>query len=118
MKPKSHHLRRKKRIRKKIFGTAERPRLAVHKSLKNMIAQVIDDTTGNVLIYASTLSKELDGKLEEGDKKFAANQLGLLVATKCKAAQIERVVFDRSGFPYQGRIAEVANGAREGGLHF
>ncbi len=109
---------RKTRIRKKVVGTTERPRLSVYKSLKHLTAQVIDDSTGKTLVYASTQSKELKGKLDEGDKKSAAKHVGALVAQKCKAAKIEKVVFDRNGFPYQGRIAAAADGAREGGLEF
>jgi large subunit ribosomal protein L18 len=113
-----HRLHRKERIRKKLSGTTERPRLTVYKSLKHFTAQVVDDSTGKTLAYASTLSKELKGKLDDGDKKAAAKKVGLLVAEKCKAAKIESVVFDRNGFPYHGRIAAVADGAREGGLKF
>jgi large subunit ribosomal protein L18 len=113
----SHH-NRKERIRKKVSGTPARPRLSVYKSLKHLHAQVVDDDSGRTLVAASTLSKELKGKLEEGDKKAAAKQVGLLIAEKCKVAKIEKVVFDRNGFPYHGRIAAVADGAREGGLQF
>lgn len=109
---------RKERIRKKVTGSTERPRLTVYKSLKHLHAQVIDDGTSRTLVAASTLSKELKGKLDEGDKKAAAKQVGLLIAEKCKAAKIEKVVFDRNGNPYHGRIAAVADGAREGGLQF
>lgn len=111
-------LNRKERIRKKVSGTTERPRLSVYKSLKHLHAQVIDDATGKTLVHASTISKELKGKLGEGDKKAAAKQVGLLIAEKCKAQKIEKVVFDRNGFPYHGRIAAIADGAREGGLQF
>jgi len=111
-------IHRKERIRKKVSGTVERPRLTIYKSLKHLHAQVIDDSTGKTLVHASTLSKELKGKLEEGDKKAAAKQVGLLIAEKCKASKIEKVVFDRNGFPYHGRIAAIADGAREGGLQF
>ncbi len=111
-------LNRKARIRKKLTGTTERPRLTVYKSLKHLHAQVIDDGSGKTLAHASTLSKELKGKLDDGDKKAAAKQVGLLIAERCKAAKIEKVVFDRNGFPYHGRIAAIADGAREGGLQF
>ncbi len=111
-------LNRKERIRKKVSGTQERPRLSVYKSLKHIIAQVVDDSSGKTLAYASTLSKELKGKLGDGDKKQAAKQVGMLVAEKCKAAKVEKVVFDRNGFPFHGRIAAVAEGAREAGLQF
>lgn len=118
MANKNPRLNRKERIRKKLSGTTERPRFSVYKSLRHLHAQVIDDATGRTLASASTLSKELKGKLDEGDKKAAAKQVGLLIAEKCKVAKIEKVVFDRNGFPYHGRIAAIADGAREGGLQF
>jgi large subunit ribosomal protein L18 len=111
-------LNRKVRIRKKVSGTTEQPRLTVYKSLRHLHVQIIDDTTGCTLVAASTLSKELKGKLDEGDKRAAAKQVGLLIAEKSKAAKITNVVFDRNGFPYHGRIAAIADGAREGGLQF
>ena len=107
---------RKERIRKKVSGNSERPRLTIYKSLRHLHAQVIDDSTSRTLAAASTLSKELKGKLDDGDKKAAAKQVGLLIAEKCKAAKIEKVVFDRNGNPYHGRIAAVADAAREAGL--
>lgn len=110
-------IKRKNRIRKKLSGTTERPRLTVYKSLKHIYAQVVDDTTGRTLAYASSLSKELKGQ-DEGDKKEDAKRVGRLIAEKAKAANIEAVVFDRNGFPYQGRIAAVADAAREAGLKF
>jgi large subunit ribosomal protein L18 len=110
-------LKRKERIRRKLSGTAERPRLTVYKSLKHIYAQVVDDTSGRTLAFASSLSKELKGQTE-GDKKAEAKRVGALIAQKCKAANLESVVFDRNGFPYHGRIAAVADAAREGGLKF
>jgi large subunit ribosomal protein L18 len=110
-------LYRKTRIRKTLSGTTERPRLTVYKSLKHIYAQVVDDTTGKTLAFASSLSKELKGK-DEGDKKADAKRVGALIADKCKAARVEKVVFDRNGFPYHGRIAAVADAAREAGLQF
>jgi large subunit ribosomal protein L18 len=110
-------LKRKNRIRKKLSGTSERPRLTVYKSLKHIYAQVVDDTTGRTLAFASSLSKELKGK-DEGDKKAEAKRVGSLIAEKCKAAKVDAVVFDRNGFPYHGRIAAVADAAREAGLKF
>lgn len=110
-------LHRKTRIRKKVSGTSERPRLTVYKSLKHIYAQVVDDSTGNTLASASTLAKELKGK-DEGDKKADAKRVGALIAERCKAANINQVVFDRNGFPYHGRIAAVADAAREAGLQF
>ena len=110
-------LKRKNRIRKKLSGTTERPRLTVYKSLKHIYAQVVDDATGRTVAYASSLSKELKGQ-DEGDKKADAKRVGKLIADKCKAANVEAVVFDRNGFPYHGRIAAVADAAREAGLKF
>ncbi len=118
MAKKPHRIYRKERIRKKLAGTTERPRLSIYKSLKHVIAQVIDDSTGRTLAFASSQSKELKGKLDDGDKKAAAKQVGMLVAKLCKTAKIEKVVFDRNGFPYHGRVAALADGAREGGLQF
>ena len=111
-------LKRKERIRKKQAGTPERPRLTVYKSLKHIYAQVVDDTSGRTLAAASSVSKELKGQALDGDKKADAKRVGKLIADKCKAARVEQVVFDRNGFPYQGRIAAVADAAREAGLKF
>jgi large subunit ribosomal protein L18 len=110
-------LKRKERIRRKLSGSAERPRLTVYKSLKHIYAQVVDDASGRTLAFASSLSKELKGK-DEGDKKADAKRVGQLIAEKCKAAKVDQVVFDRNGFPYHGRIAAVADAAREAGLKF
>jgi len=109
---------RKARVRKKIAGTTERPRLSVYRSLAHMYAQVIDDTTGRTLAQASTLSPELKGSVAELDKKGAAKKVGELVAKKCLEKQITKVVFDRNGLDYHGRVAAVADGAREAGLQF
>jgi large subunit ribosomal protein L18 len=110
-------IKRKNRIRRKLSGTPERPRLTVYKSLKHIYAQVVDDASGRTLAFASSLSKELKGQ-DEGDKKADAKRVGRLVAEKAKAAKVTQVVFDRNGFPYQGRIAAVAEAAREAGLEF
>ena len=110
--------RRAERIRKKISGTAERPRLSIYKSNQHIYAQVIDDAQGATLAFASTLSKELKGQLEELDKSEASKRVGKLVAEKAMAANVKSVVFDRNGFPYHGRLAAVAEGAREAGLEF
>ncbi|MGZ3457881.1 MAG: 50S ribosomal protein L18, partial [Archangium sp.] len=104
-------IKRKNRIRRKLSGTAARPRLTVYKSLKHIYAQVVDDASGRTLAFASSLSKELKGQ-DEGDKKADAKRVGRLVAEKAKAAKVTQVVFDRNGFPYQGRIAAVAEAAR------
>ena len=116
MKKQLLRLRRKAHIRKKVDGSHERPRLSVYRSLNHIYAQVIDDVSGKTLAAASTLSPELkDGK---GKKKELAKEVGKLVAKKCQEKQIAAVVFDRNGFMYHGRIAAVAEGAREGGLKF
>ena len=110
-------LKRKARIRRKLSGTSQRPRLSVYKSLKHIYAQVVDDSSSKTLAFASSLSKELKGNTE-GDKKADALRVGKLIAEKCKAVKVESVVFDRNGFPYHGRIAAVAEGARKAGLKF
>lgn len=101
------------RIRKKFQGTAERPRLCVFKSLKNIYAQIIDDETGKTLASASSL---VDVKDKSG--KEAATEVGKAIAAKAKSQKIEKVVFDRSGYLYHGRVKAVADGAREAGLNF
>ena len=115
-KKRALRVKRKRRIRMKVTGDSERPRLSVYRSLNHIYAQVIDDGSGKTIAAASTLSPELkDGK---GKKRELAKEVGKLVAKKCQAAQIQAVVFDRNGFNYHGRIAAVADGAREGGLKF
>jgi large subunit ribosomal protein L18 len=109
-------LRRQLRGRKKIFGEAERPRLVITRSAKHITAQVIDDTRGHTLAYASTMETALRGV--EGDKTEKAKQVGQLVAERAKAAGVEQVVFDRAGNKYHGRIAALADAAREQGLGF
>ena len=90
-------LKRKNRIRRKLSGTTERPRMSVYKSLKHIYAQVVDDSAGTTVAFASSLSKELKGQTE-GDKKADAKRVGTLIAQKCKAANVGAVVFDRNGF--------------------
>jgi large subunit ribosomal protein L18 len=111
-------LRRKRSIRKRIFGTAERPRLSVFRSSMHMYAQVINDDTGETLVAASTQSAEIRGSREGKKKSELATLVGKLIAQKCVAANISRVVFDRNGFIFHGRVKAVAEGAREGGLQF
>jgi large subunit ribosomal protein L18 len=111
--------RRKLRIRKKVQGTSERPRLSVFRSAKHIYVQVIDDVAGSTLASASTLSKDLRGGLGEGDKKtVAAKKVGALVAEQCKSKGITKVVFDRNGYLYHGRVKALADAAREAGLDF
>ena len=109
-------IRRHERVRKNVSGTAARPRLNVYRSLKNIYAQVIDDVTGTTLVSASSLDKEIN--LENGGNKEAAKEVGILVAKRAIEKGITQVVFDRGGYIYHGRVAELAAGAREGGLKF
>jgi large subunit ribosomal protein L18 len=111
-------LLRKARIRKKVSGTPERPRLSVFRSLKHIYAQVIDDEAGTTLAHVSTLSPDVKSAVAELDKKGAAKKVGELVAKACLEKNITAVVFDRNGVVYHGRIAAVADGAREAGLQF
>ena len=110
--------RRKLRIRRKISGTVEKPRLTVFRTAKHIYAQVIDDSSGHTLAHVSTLSKDLKGSLDEGNKTEAAKKAGALVAKICLSKKIDRVVFDRNGYLYHGRIKAVADAAREAGLEF
>lgn len=108
--------RRHYRLRKHISGTAETPRLVVHRTSRHMHVQVIDDVAGHTLAAASTT--EADIRAMEGDKKARGARIGELIAERAKAAGIETVVFDRGGYQYHGRIAALADAAREGGLKF
>ena len=105
------------RVRKKVSGTAQKPRLNVYRSSKHIYAQLVDDDKGATLATASSLSKDLDG-LKTGANKEAAREVGKLIAKLAKAKSIEKAVFDRGGYLYHGRIKELAEGAREGGLKF
>ena len=109
---------RHERVRKKISGTSEMPRLCVYRSLNNMYAQVIDDVAQKTLASASTLGPQIKGQLDELDKKGAAKLVGKVVAERALQAGIKQVVFDRGGYVYTGRVAELAAGAREAGLDF
>ena len=111
-------LRRHRRVRGKISGTAARPRLDVFRSAKHIYAQLIDDEAGVTLAAASTLDKDIQPQLESVDKKGAAALVGKLAAQRALAAGIKEVVFDRGGYIYTGRVAEVAAAAREAGLDF
>ena len=108
-------LARHKRVRAVISGTPDRPRLCVFRSEKHIYAQVIDDVAGKTLVSASTVEKDFT---EYGGNKDAAKKIGLLIAERAKGAGIETVVFDRGGYIYHGRVAALAEGAREGGLKF
>jgi large subunit ribosomal protein L18 len=112
--------RRHRRVRRKVVGTAERPRLVVHRSHKNMQGQIADDVANRVLVGVSTLAPELRDLRggEDGSKTAMCRAAGKLLAEKARAAGITRVVFDRGGYIYHGRIAAFAEGAREGGLEF
>ena len=106
--------RRHTRVRKKVTGTASRPRLVVSRSTRHLFVQVVDDTAGTTLASASTM--EADLRAFDGDKTAKAKRVGELVAERAKAAGVEAVVFDRGGNKYHGRVAAIADGAREGGL--
>lgn len=112
--------RRHRRVRKKVFGTPERPRLVVHRSLKHIQGHVVDDVAGVVRVGASTLAPELKELREkaETDKSALSRAAGKLLAERARAAGIQKVVFDRGGYLYHGRVAAFAEGAREGGLEF
>ena len=112
---KAQRVRRHQRVRGKISGTPERPRLNVYRSNANIYAQIIDDVNGVTLASASTLDKDFEGAT--GNKE-AARKVGKMVAERAKAKGIDTVVFDRGGYIYHGRVAELAEGAREGGLEF
>ena len=109
---------RHERVRKKISGTPARPRLCVYRSLNHIYAQVIDDEAGNTLAAASTVEKEIASQAAELDKKGAAKLVGKTVAERALAKGIKEVVFDRGGYIYHGRVLNLAEGAREGGLDF
>ena len=112
---KAQRLKRHKRVRSKISGTPERPRLNVFRSETNIYAQIIDDVNGKTLVSASSLEKGFEGK---GSNCEAAKKVGLAVAERAKAAGVSTVVFDRGGYVYHGRVAALAEGARAGGLEF
>ncbi len=117
-KKQQSHFRRKKRVRKKISGSLQRPRLSVSRSLKHIYAQIIDDETGNTLAHASSLSPEVETDTTEGGKIQIAQNVGQLIAQKAKENQIEGVIFDRGGYLYHGRIKALADAARGAGLKF
>ena len=109
---------RHERVRKKISGTPERPRLSVYRSNMHIYAQIIDDVAGKTLVACSTVEKEVAAQIGEENKKGAAKLVGKTIAQRALDAGIKEVVFDRGGYIYTGRVAELAAGAREGGLDF
>lgn len=111
-------LNKHRRLRNRISGTPERPRLAVFRSNNHMYAQIIDDTVGNTLVSASTLDKELKAELEKTNNVDAAAKLGTVIAKRALDKGITTVVFDRGGFIYQGKVKALADAAREAGLEF
>ncbi len=107
------------RIKKKIQGTAERPRLVVFRSLNHVYAQLVDDVNSKTIVSASSNSKEIEDKLKNAKGKVdRSKEVGKLIGEKAKSANIEKVVFDRNGYLYHGRVKALADGARESGLHF
>ena len=117
-KKKQTRAQRKKRIRIKIAGTAERPRMSVYRSLNHMYVQLIDDAAGRTLLGLSTRSKDLRAEFSGTGNREAAKRLGEITAQRAKAQNITKVVFDRNGFLYHGRVKALADGAREQGLEF
>jgi large subunit ribosomal protein L18 len=117
---KKEALRQKRhgRVRKKVFGTSERPRLNVYRSLNNIYAQVVDDTAHATLVAASTIDKELKDKVKSGGNIDSAKMVGELIAKRAKDKGVEKVVFDRGGYQYHGRIKSLADAARAAGLEF
>jgi len=111
-------LRRHRRVRKKVFGTPERPRLAVYRSLKHIYAQIIDDTKGVTIVSASTLDARIKPRMKELTKVQEAYEVGKLIAERAIEKGIKKVVFDRGGFIYHGRVKALAQGARDAGLEF
>ncbi len=108
--------RRHTRVRKKITGTEARPRLVINRSARHILAQIVDDTAGHTLASASTMEKDL--RSSSSDKSAKASEVGKLLAARAKEAGVSTVVFDRGGNKYHGRVAALADGAREGGLEF
>jgi large subunit ribosomal protein L18 len=112
-------IKRQKRVRKKIRGTTERPRLCVYRSSRNIYAQIIDDTTGKTLVEASSLSPELKAQMAgNGGNKVAGGKVGTAVAARALEKGIKKVIFDRNGFLYHGRVKELSEAARAQGLEF
>jgi len=110
--------RRKRHVRKKVFGTTARPRLSVFRSHKNIYAQIIDDAEGRTLVAASSRDRDTQGQVAGGGNQQAADVVGTVLAARAVEAGITKVVFDRSGYPYHGRVQRLADAARKGGLEF
>ncbi len=110
--------RRKRRIRSKVAGTSERPRLSVFRSAKHIYAQVIDDESGKTLAAVSTLTKDVKGGIGEANKTDAAKKVGEQIAKACLSKGVKQVVFDRGGYMYHGRVSALAEAARKAGLEF
>ncbi len=118
IKKRKAHIKRKKSIRRKVTGTSQRPRLCVSRSLKHLYVQVIDDTSGTTLVAASTYEKEVKENQDPANKTAKANSVGKIIAGRAIEKGIKKVVFDRNGFLYHGRVKAVSDGAREAGLDF
>lgn len=118
IKKREQRERRQRRIRARVAGSSQRPRLNVFRSLDNIFAQVIDDTAGVTLVSASTIDKQVRAQVEGKTKTESAKIVGQVLAERAKEAGIAQVVFDRGGYRYHGRVAALAEGAREGGLEF
>ncbi|WP_303652870.1 50S ribosomal protein L18 [Paludisphaera mucosa] len=114
----TRRVRRQRRVRKRLEGTPERPRLAVFRSSKHIYAQVIDDQAGKTLAQASTLDPDIKAELKYGGNKAAASVVGRVVAERAKEAGVAKICFDRRSYKYHGRVAALADAAREGGLQF
>ena len=115
----SQRKRRHLRLRKRVVGTGERPRLAVYRSLNQIYAQIVDDTTGHTMAAVSSLTPDLGSKIKSAKGKIARSKVvGMAIAERAKAAGITKVAFDRAGYLYHGRVKALADGAREGGLSF
>ena len=118
IRKRQRHLRRKRSIRKKIYGTAARPRLTVFRSARHIYAQLVDDQAGRTLASSSTMTKDLRSQFQHGGNVAAAKIVGQDIATKAMAAGVDSVIFDRNGFRYHGRLQALAEAAREKGLKF
>lgn len=112
------HLKRKKRVRKKLWGTVERPRLSIFRSARHIYAQIINDDQGVTLVAASSVSQETKGQVIDGAKKGIAKKVGEMLAERALAKGIRKICFDRGGYKYHGRVRSLAEGAREKGLDF